>query len=248
MNIPFKQVNQILFLDIETASLTRDLDELNTGLKEAWIKKISRQIRRKTDPPKDLSFDQLYIDKGAIFSEFAKIVCISVGYFKKTEDDLLAFRVKSFYRKNERQLLMDFHSLLNTHFNHPHQHFICGHNIKEFDIPFICRRSVIHSLQLPELLSVSGKKPWEIKYLLDTLELWKFGDYKNYTSLSTLCAVFDIPTPKDDISGADVSKVYWEGGIQRIKTYCEKDVIATARLFLKLMRWKELKNEQVEYP
>ena len=146
----------------------------------------------------------------------------------------------------ESSVLEDFGELLNKHFSSPDKFAICGHNIKEFDIPYICRRLLVNQLPFPRMLDIAGKKPWETKHLLDTLELWKFGDLKNFTSLRLLAAIFGIPSPKDDISGADVAKVYWEDrDLDRIAAYCEKDVLATVQLFLKLRRLPLLREQQV---
>jgi uncharacterized protein YprB with RNaseH-like and TPR domain len=141
--------------------------------------------------------------------------------------------IKSYAHDDEETLLRQFARLLEDSYNTPDKR-LCGHNSKEFDIPFICRRMLINGIRLPNVLNLAGKKPWEIQHL-DTMELWKFGDYKAYTSLALLCKVFKIPTPKDDISGADVARVYYEEqNLPRIKTYCEKDVVALVQLFLRM--------------
>ena len=155
-------------------------------------------------------------------------------------------RLKSFANHMESGLLDDFSELLNKHFSNPEKFAICGHNIKEFDVPYICRRMLINQLPLPRMIDIAGKKPWETKHFLDTLEMWKFGDIKNYTSLRLLTAVFDIPSPKDDMDGSDVAGVYWEErDLDRIATYCEKDVLATVQLYLRLKRLPLLRNDQV---
>jgi DNA polymerase elongation subunit (family B) len=162
----------------------------------------------------------------AIFAEFGKVVCISAGYIynKKGKEHL---KLKSFYNDDESILLNDFSSLLASW--NKLDRTLCGHNIKEFDIPYIARRMLINGIPLPDMLNIAGKKPWEVQFL-DTLELWKFGDYKNFTSLNLLTAVFDIPTPKDDIDGSMVGSVYYEtGDLKRIASFCEKDVIATTQ-------------------
>ena len=137
--------------------------------------------------------------------------------------------------------MKEFCQLLDQHYSNPAAHFLCGHNIKEFDIPYICRRLVINQIAFPTLLQLHGKKPWETKYLVDTLELWKFGDFKNYTSLKLLAGVLGFPSPKDDIDGSDVGRVYREEkDLERIAHYCEKDVVATVQLFLKFRRLPEV--------
>ena len=219
-------LEKILFLDIETVPQVyqfQDLDEKGQALFE---QKNRFQINAEK------SIDQIYNEKGGILAEFGKIVCISVGMVHDSGQGR-AIRLKSFYHEDEETLLKQFKRLLEEHYNTPY-HLLCGHNAKEFDIPYICRRMLINGIQLPSILQIAGKKPWEINHL-DTLELWKFGDYKSFTSLSLLCHVFEIPTPKDDISGADVARVYFEeNDLQRIMIYCEKDVVALIQLFLKM--------------
>ena len=235
-------LNNILFLDIETVPETANFNELDSEMQALYEQKT--QYQRKDD----FSAEEFY-DRAGIWAEFGKIVCISVGFFV-IKGDVRNFRVTSFFG-DEAKLLKDFNNLLNNHFNGP-QHLLCGHNAKEFDIPYICRRLLINGLKLPSVINIAGKKPWEIAHL-DTLELWKFGDYKAYTSLSLLCHVFGIPTPKDDISGADVARVYYENdaesyksGLERVKAYCEKDVLALVQLFLR-MRGDSLLNEEEIY-
>lgn len=212
------KLSNILFIDIETAPIVYKYNDLNDATKKLWDTKFRYQ---QTD-----SAETLYLKSG-IYAEFAKVVCISVGFFHYK-----SFRVKSFIAKDEKQLLKDFSKLLNEHYNRK-EHLLCAHNGKEFDFPFLCRRILINGLKLPKILSIAGKKPWEVNHI-DTMELWKFGDYKSYTSLNLLASVFNIPTPKDDIDGSDVARVYWEEkNMERIKTYCQKDVITVAQLVLR---------------
>ncbi len=211
----------ILFLDIETASAHASYGELSPRMKELWDKKAVRICKGETDTPESL------YQRSAIYAEFGKIIVISAGFILGDE-----FRVTSFYGDDEKELLQSFADLLTRSFNTP-DHFLCAHNGKEFDFPYIARRMLIKGIALPGILNTPGKKPWEVTHL-DTMELWKFGDYKHYTSLDLLTAVFDIPTPKDDISGADVGKVYWEEkDLERIVRYCEKDTLAVAQLYLR---------------
>ncbi|HLV14511.1 MAG TPA: 3'-5' exonuclease [Xanthomarina sp.] len=217
-------LENILFLDIETVPETQyfsDLDETKQGL---WEHKT--QYQRKDE----FTAEEFY-DRAGIWAEFGKIVCISVGYFKN-QGDLRNFRVTSFYGE-EPEILKNFKNLLNSHFNQT-KHLLCAHNGKEFDFPYIARRMIIHNIELPYKLNLFGKKPWEVPHL-DTLELWKFGDYKHYTSLKLLTNILGIPSPKDDIDGSEVYRVYYEEKeIDRIITYCEKDTIAVAQIFLRL--------------
>jgi 3'-5' exonuclease len=240
-------LHSILFLDIETAPAVADFEDLQEEMQELWAHKC-RSILRKTED--ELEYDEIadaYNTRAGIYSEFGKIICISVGFLTRqpnSNEPLL--RLKSFSNHMESSVLEDFSELLNKHFNSPDKFAICGHNIKEFDIPYICRRLLVNQLPFPRMLDIAGKKPWETKHLLDTLELWKFGDLKNFTSLRLLAAIFGIPSPKDDISGADVAKVYWEDrDLDRIAAYCEKDVLATVQLFLKLRRLPLLREQQV---
>jgi DNA polymerase elongation subunit (family B) len=227
------QIHNILFIDLETVSDKSSFDELSPRLQQLWIKK-ARTLSRIM-PPQE--FDpstavDLYREKAAIFAEFGKIVCISIGYLHRTTRE---FRMKSFCGHDEKKLLQEFVDLVNRYFYDPNEHLICGHNIKEFDIPYLCRRLVIHGVTLPGILSLEGKKPWETKHLIDTMQLWKFGDFKNFTSLDLLAAILDVDTPKDDIDGSMVGKVYWEDrDLSRISLYCEKDVVTVAQVLLKM--------------
>lgn len=237
----------ILFLDIETVPGAADFEDLNEELQELWGYK-TRQILRRQD--EELEYDEIaeaFRTRAGIYAEFGKIVCISAGFLtKQPGDELPLLRLKSFTNHIEANLLEDFSVLLNKHFNNPDKFAICGHNIKEFDIPYICRRMLVNQLPLPRLLDIAGKKPWETKHLVDTLEMWKFGDNKNYTSLRLLAAVFNFPSPKDDMDGSDVAGVYWEErDLDRIATYCEKDVVATAQLFLRMKRVPMILPEQI---
>jgi len=215
----------ILFLDIETVPAYQTYAELPEKLKELWAKKMAYSMEKE-----NLTADEIY-SKAGIFAEFGKIICISVGFFY-SKAGKTKFRIKSFYGDQEKDLINGFHGLLNHSFN-SNDHYLCAHNGKEFDFPYIARRSLVNGIKLPNLLDIAGAKPWEIKHL-DTLELWKFGDYKHYTSLALLTEIFGIPSPKDDIDGSEVGRVYWEEkNLKRIMEYCQKDVLAVAQLFLK---------------
>ncbi len=212
-------IHNVLFLDIETVPLLPNYDELNERQKKLWDKKANQIITNEEDDSKSI------YPRAGIYSEFGKIICISVAFFYKNE-----LRVKSFYGDDENKLLLEFKELLDKYFSQSN-HLLCGHNAKEFDFPYIARRMLINRIKLPTILDIAGLKPWEVNHL-DTMQLWKFGDYKHYTSLDLLTSIFDIPTPKDDISGADVWKVYWQDkDLERIKIYCEKDTITVVRLF-----------------
>lgn len=217
-------LEHILFLDIETVPLHQDYAELDETTKLLWEQKTKYQRKEQYTPEE-------FYDRAGIWAEFGKIICISVGYFT-FKGDIRNFRVTSFHGE-EASILKEFKTLLETHFNKPH-HLLCAHNGKEFDFPYIARRMVIHGIDLPFKLNLFGKKPWEVPHL-DTLELWKFGDYKTFTSLKLMAHVLGIPSPKDDIDGSQVRDVFYdEEDIDRIITYCEKDTITVAQIFLKL--------------
>lgn len=229
------KLENILFLDIETVPEKSSYQELSETKKLLWEQKT--QYKRK----EDFTAEEYY-DHAGIWAEFGKVVCISVGYFTFKEK-LRNFRITTFYGE-EATLLKDFKDLLNTHFNKS-QHLLCAHNGKEFDFPYIARRMLIHKIGLPSQLDLFGKKPWEVPHL-DTLELWKFGDYKHYTSLKLLTNVLNIPSPKDDIEGGEVGAVFYkENDIARIVTYCEKDVVAIAQVILRFRQEPLLEPDEI---
>ena len=228
-------LQNILFLDIETVPEVHKFNELDETMQSLFADKTAYQ--RKDD----VSPEEFY-QRAGIWAEFGKIVCISVGYFV-IKNDIRQFRTTSFFG-DEIKILQDFSNLLQNHFNSP-QVVLCGHNIKEFDLPFIGRRMIIHGLEIPIKLNSIGKKPWEIPHL-DTMELWKFGDYKHFTSLKLLTHILGIPSPKDDIDGSQVAEIYYvENDIDRIIIYCEKDVLAVAQVLLKFKRLPILTNDEV---
>lgn len=219
-------VEDILFIDIETVPQHPNFDELDEVFQGLWEKK-STFFRKEEQTPADV------YERAGIYAEFGKIICISAGVITQRLGERF-YRVKSFYDDNEKKLLAQFNDMLNKFMSHPGKR-ICAHNGQEFDYPYIARRTLINGLPLPKALDIAGMKPWEVKdKLMDTLQLWKFGDYKNYTSINLLCAVFNIPTPKDDIDGSQVAQVYYEDGdIDRVVRYCEKDTLAVANLLLR---------------
>jgi 3'-5' exonuclease len=228
-------LENILFLDIETVPEHPNFSALDNTLQELFAQKTLYQ--RKDDiTPED------FYEKAGIWAEFGKIICISVGYFTQIKGSR-QFRTTSF-TGNEDKLLKEFCNLINNHYSTP-LHLFCGHNIKEFDLPFILRRLLINQISIPEKLNIMGKKPWEIPHL-DTLEMWKFGDYKHFTSLQLLTHVLGIPSPKDDIAGHEVARVYYqEKNIERIATYCEKDVVAVAQVVLRLQNNTLLNTSEI---
>lgn len=228
-------IENVLFLDIETVPAYGKYQEVPENFRKLWDRKTEYLKKEEDD-----TSESIY-PRAGIYAEFGKIICISAGFFKGTE-----FRIKSFYGDDEYQVLKQFCNLLGAHYNFTDK-LLCAHNGKEFDFPYLARRILINGIPLPFILDVAGKKPWEVQFL-DTMELWKFGDYKHFTSLELLSAVFDFPTPKDDISGADIHRVYWEDkDLERIRVYCQKDVVAVARLLLKYQQQPDLREEQVVY-
>ncbi len=223
---------KILFLDIETAPQYPSYDKIPESFQKLWDLKSKRLIT-DTKSPSDV-----YKSAG-IYAEFGKVVSISVGMFSgKT------FRLKAYYGDDEKILLQEFAELLNKHYN-TESHYLCAHNGKEFDFPFLARRILINSLPLPHILDTAGKKPWEVKYL-DTMELWKFGDYKSYTSLNLLAEIFGIPSPKGDMDGSMMYKVYWEDkDWERIVKYNHRDVLTVAQVFLKFKGEKLIDDKDV---
>ncbi|MFC4268211.1 3'-5' exonuclease [Polaribacter marinivivus] len=231
-----KKLSDILFLDIETIPQKEHWENLSSKEQELFTQKTLYQ--RKDE----ITAEDFY-ERAGIWAEFGKIICISVGFFTGLDENKM-FRVKSFFGDDEHKILSDFKDLLESHFS-KNQHVLCAHNGKEFDFPFIARRMIIHQIVLPKKLNLFGKKPWEVPHL-DTLELWKFGDYKHYTSLKLLTHVLGVPSPKDDIDGSEVAKVYYqENNIERIVTYCEKDTIAVAQILLKMNNEKLLEDKNI---
>ena len=228
-------LDDILFLDIETVPLHQQYSELSAEAQMLWEEKTRYQRKE------EFSAEEFY-DRAGIWAEFGKIVCISVGYFSFRHQQR-TFRVTSFTGE-EKNLLEDFSRLVNEHFSRPNKLF-CAHNGKEFDFPYISRRMIINGIEIPQKLQLFGKKPWEIPHL-DTMEMWKFGDYKHYTSLKLLAHILGIPSPKDDIDGSEVRNVFYnEGDIDRIATYCEKDTIAVAQILLRFRNEPLLQDHEI---
>jgi hypothetical protein len=219
-------IEEVLFIDIETVPNAATYEDLAPEWQKLWDDKMKNQVTENVTPA------ELY-NKAGIFAEFGRIIVISAGYLYQKKGEWY-YRVKSFFDTDEKKLLMDFSSALER-FEKVGKKRLCAHNGQEFDFPWISRRMLVKHLELPRVLDIAGAKPWEVKdMLLDTLQLWKFGDYKHYTSLSLLCNLFDIPTPKDDIDGSQVAYVYYvEKDLDRIIRYCEKDTLAVANLVLK---------------
>jgi len=238
-------LNHILFLDVETVSQHPEFDQLDTRGRSLWQQKIGFMARRDDHEWQDHDYAQSYKEKAAIYAEFGKVIVISAGIIHQG-DNGPNLRIKSFYGDDEEAVLNQFAAVLEKNFHDPNQHILCGHNIREFDIPYLCRRMTSLGIPLPTLFNITGKKPWEVKYIADTLELWKFGDHKNYTSLDLLSHTLGIPSPKDQMDGSMVGHFYWEQkALEDIKRYCEKDVVTVAQVYLRLLNLPLLTEEQV---
>jgi len=232
-------VEDIIFIDIETVPLAPEFNGLNEKWRQLWEHKMRFQI--SNDEPVEVLYN-----RAGIYAEFGRIICISAGYVFQNNGDYV-FRVKSFYDDDEKKLIHDFFITLEA-FAKKGKRRLCAHNGQEFDYPYIARRALVNNIRLPRLFDIAGAKPWELKDLLiDTLQLWKFGDYKHYTSLSLMCELFNIPTPKDDIDGSQVATIFWEEkDIERIVRYCEKDTLAVANLLLKYKGDRIIQLENME--
>ena len=230
-------LTKILFLDIETVPQVASYGELDETTASLWDDKASKLSKDEQ------SGEDIY-ERAGIYAEFGKIICISVGVFNLREGGKREFRMRSFYGDDEKMLLREFSEMLNNHFGRA-DNLLCAHNGKEFDFPYIARRMVINSIPIPKILNSVGKKPWEVQHL-DTMELWKFGDWKSYTSLKLLTHVLGIPTPKTDIEGKDVARVYYqEKDLERIERYCKRDTLAVAQLLLRFRGEDILEEDQI---
>ena len=232
-------LHNILFLDIETVPQSPSYIDLTDDWKKLWDTKSTSLVKYHEGQTNETLYP-----RAGIYAEFGKIVCISCGVIQGNGEQRKII-LKSFYGDNEKKLLVDFIDMLNK-WATGEAKFLCAHNGKEFDFPYLCRRMIIHGITIPSLLNISGKKPWEVNHY-DTLELWKFGDYKSFTSLNLLAHVLGVPTPKDDIDGSMVWEVYWkEKNLERIVTYCQKDVVTVAQILLRMNGEQLIKEENIE--
>lgn len=232
-------IHNILFLDIETVPQYSDYNSMPPEWKGLWDSKSVSLLKYYEEETNE----SLY-PRAGIYAEFGKTICISCGFVQGggLEKKL---HIKSFYGDNESIVLAEFCEMLKK-WSANEQKFLCAHNGKEFDFPYLCRRLIINDIPIPSILNISGKKPWEVNHF-DTLELWKFGDYKSYTSLNLLAHCLGIPTPKDDIDGSKVWSVYWiDKNLDRIVTYCQKDVVTVAQIFLKMQGEQMIKQDNIE--
>lgn len=231
-------ISKILFLDIESVPQYDRFESGPEDYQKLWTEKSRIISRNEEDTPEST------YEKAGIYAEFGRIVCISVGFVNVQGQDR-QLRIKSFAGDDEKQLLEDFAGLLNKHFNSK-DNLLCAHNGKEFDYPYIARRMIVNQVRIPSILDLSGKKPWEVAHL-DTMQMWKFGDFKSFTSLKLLAHVFGLPTPKDDIDGSQVAGVYWEEkNLDRIVRYCEKDVVTLCQVYLRLAQLPTLRDDEIK--
>lgn len=230
---------QLLFIDIETVPQVPDFSKLPVKGQQLFCEKMAKTM------PEIENASDLYNEKAGILAEFGKIVCISMGYFFINENKEPALKIKNIFGEEEKNLLNTFIETAKK-FKDKHKNFrFAGHNIREFDIPYICRRLIIHQIALPDFLPHSGAKPWEVS-MFDTMQVWKFGDYKNYISLDLLAYTLNVPTPKNDIAGKDVTRVFYEEkDLPRIAKYCAKDVSAVANIYLRMHQQPLLKEENI---
>ncbi len=229
-----------MLLDIETVPCYQGFELLPDHLKLLWADKISKTV------PENLLPDESYLLRAGIMAEFGKIICISAGYFYEDENKNVCFKVKSVCCEEEAEILQNFLKITDAFQKNKKQIIFAGHNIREFDIPYICRRLLINNIALPSYLQLHGAKPWEIE-MLDTLQWWKFGDYKNYISLNLLANILNVPSSKGDMDGSKVREVYYDDNdIERISTYCKKDVIVVANVILRFRNMPLLKEENIQ--
>lgn len=233
-------MNHILFLDIETVSQEANYELLSPEWKELWKRKAEALLKSREDE----TVDSIY-NRAGIYAEFGKIICISCGVIQGYGEEK-KIAVKSYFGHDEALLLHQFSDMLRK-WSADGNKYVCAHNGKEFDFPYLCRRMIINNVPIPTTLNTAGKKPWEVSHL-DTMELWKFGDFKSYTSLNLLAHTLGIPTPKDDIDGSMVGDVYWnEKNLERIAVYCQKDVVTAAQIYLRIQGESIIKPENIEY-
>lgn len=231
---PFDSLKNLLFIDIETASMVADYNELPERLKPLWDKKGKRF-------DKEASAEESFFDYAPILAEFSKVITIGVGYFFKGEDGELSFKVKSINHEDEISILEEFKDMLGE----KKRLKLVAHNGLEFDYPFLCRRMLLNGIALPKALNILGARPWDIKHL-DTLHMWKFGEYRHYTSLELLAALFNIESSKSDLDGSKVNAAYHhDNDLARISNYCLQDVIVTARVYLKMKSLPDVKEEHI---
>ncbi len=238
------KIEDLIVIDIETASAATDYNKLDDNWKKLWEQKVSRIL------PENTSAAEFYLQRAGVMAEFSKIICISIGYFVREQQ--LKIRIKSFYGDDEKKLLNEFLNTVNKIETFNSKWCFAGHNIKEFDIPFICRRLLVNNIRIPSYLNFQAMKPWETN-IVDTFQYWRFGDYKNFTSLNLLAAAMGVPSSKIDIDGSMVGELYHNTdaeqrfkNMQRIVKYCQKDVVTTANIILRFKNISLVHENDVE--
>lgn len=227
--------HKTLVIDIETVPCVKGWDNLSESLQEHWLKKTEHLIL-SDEEKQDIGF--CFENRAGIYAEFGKVICIGLGLFIRDENKQFKIRLKALFNRDEKALLQDFDKMLKAFLNIHKDLVFCGHNIKEFDVPYLCRRFLIHELPIPEIMQFGGLKPWQVP-LEDTLHLWRFGDYKHYTSLDLLASVLGVPSSKTEMDGSQVAAAYWKDDkLEKIADYCLQDIYTTALVYLKLKGWK----------
>ena len=232
------QLKNIVFFDIETAGSHESLDALqedNPLLATLWSKRCE-YLREKFEENKDLTDEELYLNKAALHPEFNRIVCASFGRIAGDVDST-SMIIKSYSGDDESEILDGIDKVL-TKFNKMN---LCGHNIKRFDIPVMGKRFLINGKKLPKSLMIYDSKPWELPFI-DTSDIWSFGAWQEgFASLELIAASLKVPSPKDDIRGEDVHSVFWESSEHsRIAEYCAKDVKVLGDIMLKISGFSTL--------
>ena len=237
-----KNFKNTLFIDIETVSGSENFSSISNKMKDFWVKKAKNLVNLA-----NISLEEMYFERAALYAEFGKIIVVGMGFLFVNKQGELSLKVKTISNADEKELLVEFIDFINKTYK-SRELTLVAHNGKEFDFPYLCRRMLANRLEIPKSLQLQGKKPWEIIHQ-DTMEMWKFGDYKSYTSLELLASLFGIPTPKDDIDGSMVADVYYrEKDLKRIVNYCLKDVVTLAQLFLRMMNVPKISEENIIFP
>ena len=232
------ELRDILFLDIETVGAVEDHSGLTERFKTLWARKAAFFKRDEGQ-----TVDQLFTQRAGIYAEFGRVVVIAIGRYFDAENGELGFKTKYFAGENEKDILTAFRMMLEK--QDPVNTRLCAHNGKEFDFPYLCRRMLINDMMPPALLNQTGRKPWDVTHL-DTMDMWKFGDFKNYTSLDLLAALFNIESSKGVMDGSMVNEVFYkEKDLTKIAEYCIGDVVTIGQIYLKLKGMATIKPENI---
>lgn len=247
---------QLGFVDTETIPGYKDFNDMPEELARMYERKFGHELANN-DPDKFDNFEDHYRARAALYPEFGKIVCLVIGViFVDDKDKQEKLKLKTLCGRHEDKLLAEAAPIIDKFDS------LVGHNSKEFDFPYLCKRFYVHGIQLPQILNIAGKKPWEVS-LIDTMELWRFGSFKGSTSLELFAHCLGLPSPKQDMTGADVAKVYYEmfdhmkdgelpfeaesAAIQKIGKYCQGDVVTLANCYRKLKYQSVIASENVIY-